>query len=127
MFNFFKKRARQDALIAAVRETMSKDSSNQNLRMMSPGALEHKFIKKYLSVEEAEKEHMVMGWERRGNSKGALIVLRKPTTRQQVQGSMRDFWGEGDELVPEPFQGATRWRGIYRGCYPRLISGSPPG
>jgi hypothetical protein len=59
MFNFLKKRARQDALIAAVREMMAKSPPGQELRMMSPGALEHKFIKKYLSIGEAEKENMV--------------------------------------------------------------------
>ena len=59
MFNFFKKKARQDALIAAVREAMARTPPGQDLRMMSPGALEHRFIKKYLSIEEAEKENMV--------------------------------------------------------------------
>ena len=65
MFNFFKKKDKHSALIAAVRKSMppasneSLESLYQRLPSMSPDALKHRFIRKYISVEEAENENIV--------------------------------------------------------------------
>lgn len=60
MFNFLKKKKdKHAAIIAAVRKMMANGSPDQSLRIMSPDALKHRLVKKYLSVEEAENEHMV--------------------------------------------------------------------
>ena len=59
MFNIFKKKDKHAGLIAAVHKIMANDALIQHRLPMSEDALEHRFIKKYLSIEEAEKEHMV--------------------------------------------------------------------
>jgi hypothetical protein len=59
MFNYFKKRKQQNALIAAARKIMADESLIENRPAMSPDALKHRLVKKYVSVKEAEKENIV--------------------------------------------------------------------
>jgi hypothetical protein len=64
MFNFFKKKDKYSALIAAVRGIMANDSliqsrPNTSQTLTLQEVHRHRFIRKYLSVEEAENENMV--------------------------------------------------------------------